>query len=125
IGVSATSSDEKIFHSMSAKRVDGAKESVWLIRNAEKVSSFCNDVVGDISGIISGSTGAIIILRIVNNTSFDAMIVNLVITGLIASLTIGGKAAGKYLAIAHNEQIVFFVGKVMSFFGFLRLGGDK
>jgi CBS domain containing-hemolysin-like protein len=89
------------------------------------VSSFCNDVVGDISGIISGATGAVIISRIVRDTALRSMVVNLVVTGLIAALTIGGKAAGKYIAIAHNEKIIFSVGRLMSFFNILRFGGDK
>ena len=59
VGMAATSATEKEFHSMAAKKVSGAKEAVWLSRNASKVSSICNDVVGDISGIISGATGAI------------------------------------------------------------------
>ncbi len=125
VGISAASADEKSFHSMSAKRVNGAKESVWLIRNAEKVSSFCNDVVGDISGIISGATGAVIISRIARDTSLEGMAVNLVVTGLIAALTIGGKAAGKNVAIVYSEKIIFFVGRVMSFFHILKFGGEK
>ena len=56
LGVAATSASEKPFHAMASRRVNGSKEALWLIRNAEKVSSFCNDVVGDISGIISGSS---------------------------------------------------------------------
>ena len=50
IGVAVTSSDDKIFHSMSARKVRGAKVAVKFHKNAEKVSSFCCDVVGDICG---------------------------------------------------------------------------
>ena len=35
-----------------------------LIRNAGKVSSFCNDVIGDISGVISGTASALIVFNI-------------------------------------------------------------
>ena len=45
IGVASTSATEKEFHSMAAHRVRGAREAVWMVRNAEKVSSICNDVV--------------------------------------------------------------------------------
>lgn len=55
IGVAVTAADVKPFHSMAAHRVPGAQEALKLLRNAEKVSSFCNDVVGDICGIISGT----------------------------------------------------------------------
>ncbi len=54
IGVSVTSADIGPFNSMSAQKVRGADIAVKFIKNADKVSSFCNDVVGDICGIISG-----------------------------------------------------------------------
>ena len=36
-------------------------------------------------------------------------------TALVAALTIGGKAAGKRVAIEKSNNIVFFVGKLISF----------
>lgn len=119
IGVGATSATEKEFHSMAAKKVAGAKQAVWLARNAEKVSSFCNDVVGDICGIISGATGAIIIARlIVGMGLLQGTLVSLAITGVVAALTIGGKACGKGIAIQHSVGIVFLVGKALSILPF-------
>lgn len=100
---------------MAAKKVKGAREAVWLSRNANKVSSICNDVVGDISGIISGATGAIIIGRLTAGMSvLPLTIITLTITGLIAALTIGGKAIGKGIGIGYSIQIVFRVGKMLS-----------
>ena len=60
IGVAVTSADEKPFHSMAARKVPGAQEAIRLLRNAERVGSICNDVVGDICGVISGSASAAI-----------------------------------------------------------------
>ena len=60
IGVSVTSADETPFHAMASRKVPGAKESIRLLRQAEKVSSICNDVVGDICGVVSGSASAVI-----------------------------------------------------------------
>lgn len=115
IGMAATSATEKEFHSMAARKVPGAKQAVWLSRNAEKVSSFCNDVVGDIAGIISGATGAIIISRLTGGMGAgQTLIISLTITGSIAALTIGGKAIGKGIAIGHCVKIVFAAGKVLS-----------
>ena len=34
IGVAATSGTEKEFHSMAAHKVRGAREAVWMVRNA-------------------------------------------------------------------------------------------
>ena len=67
IGVAVTSADEKPFHSMAARKVPGAKESIKLLRNAERVSSICNDVVGDICGIVSGSTATVIVVLLQNS----------------------------------------------------------
>ena len=58
VGVAVTSADEKPFHSMAARKVPGALEAIQLLRNAEKVGSICNDVVGDICGVVSGSASA-------------------------------------------------------------------
>ena len=60
IGVSVTSADEAVFHSMSSRKVKGASLAVKFKKNADKVSSFCCDVIGDICGIISGAAGTTI-----------------------------------------------------------------
>ena len=117
IGVASTASSEKRFHSMAARKVPGAKQAIWIVRNAEKVGSFCNDVVGDISGIISGATSAVIITHLTNNAAdLRSVLLSLAITGCVASLTIGGKAVGKTLGISRSEDIVFLVGRLLAFF---------
>jgi len=63
IGVAVTSADEEPFHAMASDRVFGAKYAIKLIRNADMVSNFCNDVVGDICGVVSGVSMAIILAR--------------------------------------------------------------
>lgn len=115
IGMAAASATEKEFHSMASRKVTGAKEAVWLSRNANQVSSFCNDVVGDISGIISGATGAIIIAKLTEGMALlPSTIISLTITGCIAAMTIGGKAIGKGFAIGFSVPIVFAVGRILS-----------
>lgn len=115
IGVAATSTTEKELHSMAAKKVRGARQAVWLSRNAEKVASFCNDVVGDISGIISGATGAVIIANITPGlTALQAMIVSLTVTGCIAAATIGGKAIGKAFGISKSVTIIHAAGRILA-----------
>ena len=117
IGVASTASSEKRFHSLAARKVPGAKQAIWIVRNAEKVGSFCNDVVGDISGIISGATSAVIITHLTNNAAdLRSVLLSLAITGCVASLTIGGKAVGKTLGISRSEDIVFLVGRLLAFF---------
>lgn len=110
IGVAVTASDEIPFHSMASRKVKGARTAVSLIRNADKVSNFCNDVIGDICGVISGGTGAVIIGKIMTLTEFEnKAILSLAISALIASLTVGGKAIGKNFAISESNNIIYNV----------------
>ena len=112
IGVAVTSADEKPFHSMAARKVPGALESIRLLRNAEKVGSICNDVVGDICGVISGSASATIAAQVLQNFEFSwPRLASLLMSALVAGLTVGGKAIGKGLAINSCTTIVHFVGR--------------
>ena len=116
IGVSVTAADERPFHSMAAHKTPGAREALGLIRKASKVSSFCNDVVGDICGIISGSTAAIIVTRLQEAFSLRSVVISLAITALVSGLTIGGKAVGKTFAIEKSTAVLQLVGRVLHLF---------
>ena len=105
IGVAVTSSDAAPFHSMNSRKVKGADIAVILLQSADKVSSFCNDVVGDICGIVSGTAASIIAMSIANTFNFDKFIVTLLVTAIVAALTIGGKAMGKSFAINKSNFI--------------------
>lgn len=115
IGIAVTSATEAPFHSMSSHRESGAAEAIKLVKNAEKVSSICNDVVGDIAGIVSGTTSVIIVTRLASDLSGGNVAIQLAASGLVAGMTIGGKAIGKTVAINNNTKIVLTVGKVISF----------
>ena len=115
IGMAVASADEKPFHSMAARKVPGSQEAIRLLRNAERVSSICNDVVGDICGIISGATGALIVAHITSGVSAGLKVaVSLLITGLVSALTIGGKAAGKGIAVMCSSKVLALCGRVLS-----------
>lgn len=118
IGVAVTVTDEKPFHSMAASKVRGAKSSLRLIRNASRVSNVCNDVVGDICGIISGSSAAFIVTQVEFPPGgiLDATLFSVILSGLVASLTIGGKAFGKEVAINNSKEIITAIGRILSFF---------
>lgn len=115
LGIATATAEEEPFHGMAAKRVPGAKRSIALIRNADKVSSFCNDVIGDICGIISGSITAVIIVRLPLE-GIALTITTLAITGAVAAITIGGKALGKGVAMNNANKILMFVGKFIYIF---------
>lgn len=115
IGVAVTSANERPFHSMASRKVPGAQEAIRLLRNAERVSSICNDVVGDICGVISGAASATIAAQIIRGFSFSwPRIVTLLMSAMIAGLTVGGKAVGKTYAIQSCTEIVHKVGKMIS-----------
>jgi len=115
VGISVAAADEKPFHAMAASRVRSAKYAIMLIKNASKVSNFCNDVIGDIAGIISGTTIGIIISFFDKYDIPEAKqaVIAIGISGLVAALTVGGKAIGKEIAIGHAKEVVHMAGKVI------------
>ena len=115
IGVAVMSADEKPFHSMAAKKMPGASEALRLLRNAEKVSSFCNDVVGDICGVVSGSASAVIAVKALTQIDSDT-ISQLIMSTLVAGVTIAGKACGKNIAMDRSTNIVLMVSKPIYYF---------
>ena len=113
IGNAVVAVDEVSFHSMAASKVKGAKESITLIRNAPMVANLFNDVIGDICGIISGSTATAIVLSIEEGFGIQSILLSIAISGFVAALTVGGKAVGTGFAIARARYIVYHVGIVM------------
>ena len=116
VGVAVTASNEEPLHAMNSKKIKGAKKAVNFKKNADKVSSFCNDVIGDICGIISGSAGVAITTTLSKVLNINIFYLGLVVTALIASLTIGGKAACKKIAINNSHKIVYRAAKIISLF---------
>ena len=116
IGVAVTSGDEVAFHSMSSRKVKGGKIGVKLMKNTSKVSSVCCDVIGDVCGIVSGTSGVVIVSLIIKLTDFNELLISLLVTGLISALTIGGKALGKGFAVSKSKEIVTIVSRMLSFF---------
>ncbi len=117
VGMAVTIAEEKNFHAKASKKINGAKTSIKLIRNAPKVSSVCNDVIGDVCGILSGGIGAIISMKITEhyNMNFDFQVI---ISAIVAALTIGGKAKFKLVAQEHSAQIVDKFTKIVNIFNF-------
>jgi len=113
VGNAVVAVDEVTFHSMAASKVKGAKESIVLIRNAPMVANLFNDVIGDICGIISGSTATAIVLAIEEGFGMESLLLSIAMSGLVAALTVGGKAVGKSIAIARARYIVYYVGIIM------------
>ena len=116
IGAACLTCKESTFHAMSSKKIKGAKKAIKLIKNNVKVSSVCNDIIGDICGIISGGLGAVLALEITNKTGINLALITMIISAIISALTVGGKAIFKGIAIKNADKIVFNVSKVLSIF---------
>ena len=107
IGVSVTASDISVFNSMASRKVKGAKLAVKFKQNTDKVSSFCNDVIGDICGVVSGACSITIASNLSNILNTNFILLSILITAIVSSLTIGGKAIGKTIAINKSDIILY------------------
>jgi CBS domain containing-hemolysin-like protein len=116
IGTAVLTANESTFHAKSAKKIKGSKEGVHLIKNSPRIASICNDVIGDICGIISGSCGAMLSIYLATKFNFNVVVTTLIISSLISSLTVGGKAIGKKYATNNSDDIVFVVAKLINKF---------
>lgn len=116
VGVSVTTADEAVFHSMNSRKVKGANVAVKFKKNADKVSTFCCDVIGDICGIISGASATTIAAQLITKFGFNPLITSLTLAAIISSLTIGGKAMGKSFAINKSDIIMYEFAKFISNF---------
>lgn len=116
IGVAVTAADERPFHSMAAHKIPGARKALRLIRRANKVSSFCNDVVGDICGIVSGATGAVIVTQLQRAFNMQTVLLSVAVTALVSGLTIGGKALSKTFAMKQSTRVVYLAGRFLHLF---------
>ena len=118
IGLAIASANIEHFNAMAARKVKGSKQAISLVRNAGKVSSVLNDVIGDVCGILSGAAGASIVTKIVidNSASFMSILIPSLIAAIIAGITIAGKAVLKNVAIRHANSITLIFAKTINFF---------
>ena len=101
---------------MASKKVKGSHHSVKLLKNSDKLASICNDVVGDVCGVVSGSAGVLVATTLSTKYNLNMSLTVLIVTAIIASITITGKAYGKTIAIKNSESITFKVGKFLNIF---------
>ncbi|UOQ93693.1 hypothetical protein MUO14_01435 [Halobacillus shinanisalinarum] len=119
LGIAATAAQETPFHSMASEKIRGAKEAIIIVRNADRFASFCNDVIGDISGIVSGTASTVVVLQIVNVLGYNdgstfQLVLSVVVTSIVAAITVGGKALGKYFAIHSSTRVIFAAARFIA-----------
>ena len=113
IGVAATSCDVASLFLAANMNVKGATEALKLVKNAEKVSNICADVIGDMCGIISGACSAAIVIMFAANNPNDYLF-NILTSSIVAAITVGGKAFFKKIAIKKSKEVMLFAGKILS-----------
>ncbi len=116
IGLAVATANEKPFNSMAAQKIKAGKTGLALIRKADQVSSFCNDVIGDICGVVSGSAAATVAIRLAMIMGVGSLWVNLILCGFVSAITVGGKAVGKAIGMNYSVEIVTVVAKVVAIF---------
>ncbi len=116
VGTAAAAAEIGPLNAKAARKVAGARRGVSLVKNAEKVANFCNDVAGDISGILSGTLAAIIVIRLVLTIPHDQadFYLGILLTAIVAAITVGGKAWGKIIAINHSTEVMLLAGLLLS-----------
>ncbi len=117
LGLAVASCPIEPFTAMAARKVAGSKLAISLIKNADKVSAICCDVIGDVCGILAGAGGASILTKIaLSSSGFMPIFVASLISAIIAGLTIGGKASFKRLARAKACPITLKFAQVLNLF---------
>ncbi len=117
VGIAVARADEAPFHAMASRKIPEAQDAIHLIRNASRVSTFCNDVIGDICGVVSGAASAVIVARVLLlHPSGSELLFNLLFSALVAGLTVGGQAFGKTFAINSCTSIVRSAARFLCFF---------
>ena len=116
IGLAVATAHEKPFNSMAAQKIKAGKTGLALIRKADQVSSFCNDVIGDICGVVSGSAAATVAIRLAMILGMESLWVNLTLCGLVSAITVGGKAIGKAIGLNYSIEVVTLVAKTVAIF---------
>jgi hypothetical protein len=120
IGIASTAADEKAVLSMASRKVPGAKESIWFVRNAPRVSSVFNDVVGDVCATLSGALAVAMIYKVRSSfPSANLLWLTSLGVGIVSALGIGGKALFKPFALKHAEGMVLVLGKATYLMGSL------
>lgn len=119
VAVAVAYADLAPFNAKASRRIRGAKASIRLIKNSDKVSSILSDVLGDVCGIISGVVGASLALVITSSgslTDFERILVAVLVTAIIAAITVSVKSIAKKIAIRNSANIVAAIGKFCSLF---------
>jgi hypothetical protein len=114
VGFAAAAADATPLNAKAANRVLGARQAVRLIKNADQVAVFCSDVMGDISSTLAGAMGAVIVFRLITEHHLVSNWYTIIMTALVAAVTVCGKALGKGIALREASEIMFRFGQAVA-----------
>jgi hypothetical protein len=113
VGIAATRAKEDALLSMGSRRVRGAREALWFVRNAPWVSSVFSDLMGDVSATLSGALAVAMAFRL--RARFPGAGWAYFSSGAVGAasfLAVGGKALFKPFALKYAESIILLLGKM-------------
>lgn len=117
LGLATASASIENFNAMASRKVKGSKQGILLVKNADKVSSICADVIGDVCGILAGAAGASILAKLaLSGAEYKTVLIASLISAIIAALTIFGKASFKRFSINHADAITLKFAKIINIF---------
>jgi len=115
VGTAVTAASHIPFNSKAAKQIRGAPQGLQLIRNADKVANFSNDMIGDITTTVGGALGISIVVQIIRQEpALNQFWLNILITALIAAVIVSGKAYAKMIALTHPDDVIFIIGRILA-----------
>lgn len=117
VGVAATSCDLAPLLAMASRKEPGSKQAIMLVKNAERVSNICCDVIGDICSIVSGACTLAIVIKITEGLNETvSMVISIVMSGIVSAITVGGKSMFKNVAVNNSKELIILVARVLSVF---------
>ncbi len=112
IGLASARAKKERLLAMASRKVYGAREALWFVRNAPRVSSVFNDLLGDVAATLSGAIAVALTFRLgkaVKGVS-TALMASIGV-GVVSALTVGGKALFKPFALRYAEAMTLFMGR--------------
>lgn len=113
VGLASARAKEESLLAMGSRRVTGAREAVWFVRNASRVSSVFSDLMGDVAATLSGALAVAMALRMRGrfpDVGWAYLASGAV--GVASFLSVGGKALFKPVALKYAETIILLLGKM-------------
>ena len=117
IGVAATSCDLAPLLAMASRKEPGSKQAIMLVKNAERVSNICCDVIGDICSIVSGACALAIVIKITEGMNETLnMVISILVSGIVSAMTVGGKSMFKNVAVNNSKELIMLAARFISVF---------